>query len=178
MRDGEGVKGALFGGWRVNGIVSLTSGLPVTVLQGGDGISLGQSTGEQSGPRPHIAAGQSVERVMDGRTINHWFNTDAFTRSKCELCSSSGTYIGPKGYGTAGVGLFDAPAQKTWDFGLFKDFKITEDQNLQFRWEVFNFLNTPQFNAPNNVFGISNFGQISSTVIDNREMQFGLKYSF
>jgi len=174
MRDAEGITGALLGGWAVNGIVSLTSGLPVTVIQAGDG----HNTGTDSVGRPHVVYGEAVERVTEGRTIDRWFNTSAFVRSVCNGCGSNGLYLGPKGYGNAGVGLFDAPAQKTWDFGLFKNFAITEGQRLQFRWEVFNLLNTPQFNAPNSIHGTSGFGQISSTVIDNREMQFGLKYSF
>jgi hypothetical protein len=173
MREAEGLQGALLGGWAVNGIVSLTSGLPVTVIQSGDW----HRTGPASAGRPHIIHGEAVERVMEGRTIDRWFNTGAFIPSKCDGCPT-GLYLGPKGYGNAGVGLFDAPAQKTWDFGLFKNFAITEGQRLQFRWEVFNLLNTPQFNAPNSILDTATFGQISSTVIDNREMQFALKYSF
>src|SRR5260370_540149 len=85
---------------------------------------------------------------------------------------------GTKGYGIAGVGLFDAPAQKTWDFALFKEFRIKEAQRVQFRWEAFNFLNTQQFNAPDRTLGNATFGRITSTIISNREMQFALKYIF
>ncbi len=173
MKDASGLKGALLSGWAVNGIVSLTSGLPVSVMQSGS--FLGILTGA---PRPHIRPGESVERVMEGRTIDRWFNSDAFITAQCETCSGTGIYVGPKGYGNSGVSLFDAPGQKTWDFGLFKNFKVAEGRTLQFRWEAFNFLNTPQFGAPNNILGSSTFGRISSTIIDQREMQFGLKYQF
>jgi hypothetical protein len=86
--------------------------------------------------------------------------------------------VGPKGYGNAGVSLFDAPGTKTWDFALFKEFRIIEGYRLQFRWEAFNFLNTPQFANPSAQLGNANFGRITSTSISNREMQFGLKYRF
>jgi hypothetical protein len=115
---------------------------------------------------------------MDGRTLDHWFNTAAFVRSKCNGCSGDGLFIGPYGYGNAGVALFDAPGQKTWDFALFKQFRFRERHRIQFRWEAFNFLNTPQFSAPGRTFGNADFGRISSTITGNREMQFGLKYSF
>jgi hypothetical protein len=115
---------------------------------------------------------------MEGRTANNWFNTNAFVRSKCDGCPGDGVFLGPKGYGNAGVALFDAPAQKTWDFALFKDFGIREGHRVQFRWEAFNFLNTPQFSAPSRSFGSSNFGQITSTITNNREMQLALKYIF
>ncbi len=178
MRDAKGLKGALFGGWAVNGIVSLSSGLPVTVLQGGNFLGLPAATGV---PRPHVAPDGAVERAMEGRSIDRWLNTGAFAVARCQTgCGNTGLFVGPKGYGNAGVSLFDAPGQKTWDFGVFKNFKIAEGHTLQFRWEAFNFLNTPQFNAPDNVFMPTNpnFGKISSTIIDQREMQFGLKYQF
>jgi len=48
----------------------------------------------------------------------------------------------------------------------------------RFRWEVFNFTNTPQFSAPERSLGNPTFGRITSTLSNNREMQFGLKYLF
>jgi hypothetical protein len=115
---------------------------------------------------------------MEGRSIDQWFNTDAFVRSVYEGSPTAGLFLGPKGYGNAGAALFDAPAIKTWDFALFKEFSIKEGQKVQFRYEAFNFLNSPQFNAPNRSLGGSTFGSITSTAVNNREMQFGLKYVF
>jgi hypothetical protein len=175
MRQSRGLAGALLGGWSVNGIVQLTSGLPVTIGQSGDA----QNTGPGSAPRPNVVAGQQVQRVMDGRTINRWFNTAAFVQSKFDGSPSPGLYVpGTLGYGNAGVGLFDAPGQKTWDFALFKEFKVREGHHIQFRWESFNFLNTPQFSGPSRLLGSADFGRINATLLNNREMQFGLKYIF
>lgn len=115
---------------------------------------------------------------MTGRTIDRWFNTAAFVRSKCDGCAGEGTSSGGRGYGNAGVSLFDSPAHKTWDFALFKEFRVKEGQKVQFRYEAFNFLNTPQFSAPSRSLGAADFGRISGTIINNREMQFGLKYVF
>ena len=175
FRKTSGPAGWILGGWAINGIVALQSGLPVTVGQTGDS----QNTGPQSGAaRPHIVAGQTVERAMAERTINRWFNTSAFVRSKCDGCAGEGIFMGPKGYGNAGVSLFDAPAQKTWDFACFKEFAVREGHRLQFRYEAFNFLNTPQFSAPSRSLGAADFGRINSTILNNREMQFGLRYMF
>jgi hypothetical protein len=173
-RNERGLKGAFLGGWAINGIIQLTSGLPITVTQTGDS----HNTGATSAPRPHIVDGQSVVRAMDGRTIDRWFNTNAFVRSKCDGCAGDGIFLGPLGYGNAGPALFDAPAIKTWDFALFKELPVKEGHRIQFRYEAFNFLNTPQFGAPSRSLGNPDFGRITSTVINNREMQFGLKYIF
>jgi hypothetical protein len=174
LRKAGGPKGWFLGGWAINGIIQLTSGLPVTVSQTGDS----QNTGAQSFQRPHAAAGQSVDRVWESRTIDRWFNTAAFVRSKCDGCAGEGLYLGPKGYGNAGVSLFDAPGFKTWDFACFKEFHPKEGHRIQFRYEAFNFLNTPQFSAPSRSVGAADFGRIGGTSINNREMQLGLKYIF
>jgi len=174
MRNATGPKGWFLGGWAINGIIQLTSGLPVTVSQNGDS----QNTGPSSFQRPHVVAGETVDRVWEERSIDRWFNTAAFVRSKCDGCAGEGIYLGPKGYGNAGVSLFDAPALKTWDFACFKEFTPKEGHRIQFRYEAFNFLNTPQFSAPSRALGAADFGRIGGTASNNREMQLGLKYMF
>ena len=174
LRNGRGPKNWILGGWAINGIVQLQSGLPVTVAQSGDS----QNTGASSTERPNIIPGQVVTRVMPNRNLAQWFNKAAFAQSICNGCAGPGMYVGPLGYGNAGVSLFDAPAQKTWDFSLLRDFKIREGHTLQFRWEAFNFLNTPQFNAPDRTLGDAAFGRITTTIMNNREMQLGLKFLF
>jgi hypothetical protein len=65
-----------------------------------------------------------------------------------------------------------------------KDTAINERIKLQFRWELFNLFNHPVFSMPNNNTFTStrtlngSAGQITNTLIDNREMQFGLKLIF
>jgi hypothetical protein len=174
MRNATGPKRWFLGGWAINGIIQLTSGLPVTVSQNGDS----QNTGPSSFQRPHVVSGESVDRVWEERSVNRWFNTAAFVRSKCDGCAGEGIYLGPKGYGNAGVSLFDAPALKTWDFACFKEFTPKEGHRIQFRYEAFNFLNTPQFSAPSRALGAADFGRIGGTASNNREMQLGLKYMF
>ena len=175
MRTAKGFKGLLLGGWSLNSIVVLQSGLPVTINQNGDS----QNTGAQSNPRPNVVAGAVVPRVWAQRSVAKWFETSAYVRSKYQGSTGDGLYLpGALGYGNVGVGTIDAPANKTVDFALFKEFRVREGHLIQFRWEAFNFLNTPQFAGPDRTLGSPTFGQITSTVINNREMQFGLKYRF
>jgi hypothetical protein len=175
MRNSKGFKRAFLGGWSLNSIIVLQSGLPVTINQNGDS----QNTGAQSNPRPNVVAGAVVPRVWDQRSVSKWFDTTAYVRSKYQGSTGDGLYLpGTLGYGNVGVGTIDAPGNKTIDFALFKEFKVREGHLIQFRWEAFNFLNTPQFAGPDRTLGSATFGQITSTVINNREMQFGLKYRF
>ncbi|HYZ85895.1 MAG TPA: TonB-dependent receptor [Bryobacteraceae bacterium] len=175
LRNNRGFLGQIFGGWSINNIIQLTSGAPVTINQAGDS----HNTGAFSNPRPHILPGQTVERVWENRSLDQWFNTAAFVRSKCNGCPGEGIYDPTTlGYGNAGVALVDAPAQKLWDLSLLKEFGIREGHRLQFRWEAFNFTNTPQFAAPGRTLGNATFGRITSTASNNREMQLALKYMF
>jgi len=174
FRESKGIQRAVLAGWSLNGIVQLASGFPITIAQSGDSMN----TGSASAPRPNLNPGASVSRVWDSRTLSQWFNTAAFVRAKCNGCAGTGLFVGPLGYGNAGEGLIDSPGQKVWDFSLFKEFRIRESHRLQFRWEVFNLFNTPQFAGPDATLGDAAFGRITTTTIDNREMQFALKYSF
>jgi hypothetical protein len=45
-----------------------------------------------------------------------------------------------------------------WDFAIHRNFPIHESLKLQFRAEMFNFLNHPNFGSPNNGFGFPGFG--------------------
>jgi hypothetical protein len=61
-----------------------------------------------------------------------------------------------------------------WDFSVLKDFQLQERLALQFRFEAFQFTNTPRFEQAGNVVGTNNFGQISAADTP-RNLQFGLK---
>jgi len=82
------------------------------------------------------------------------------------------------GFGDSGVGIFTGPGQNNWDIALIKKFRIKEALNLEFRTEFFNAFNHPQFNDPDVSFGGPTFGQISSTIVNPRVLQFALKLSF
>jgi len=62
-------------------------------------------------------------------------------------------------------------------FGLAKPWTVAGGAQLELRWEVFNVLNTANFDLPSRIFGTANFGRIFSAKAP-REMQFGAKVSF
>jgi len=115
--------------------------------------------------RPNPVAGQRPMLHGSEHTIGRWFNTDAFSRAAV-------TYGSSQRHPVVGPGL------ETLDLSLAKSFRLLQGQQLQFRWEAFNALNTPQWGNPNGTLGNVNFGVISSTRVNNREMQFSLKYLF
>lgn len=75
--------------------------------------------------------------------------------------------------------MLNAPPTRTVDVSLARRFPILGDRvQLQFRAEAFNVLNTPQFGFPNASIGSPTAGRITSTVGDNRQMQFALRLDF
>jgi hypothetical protein len=150
-----------FGNWQINGILTLHTGQPYTVSAGGcQGVWAGCFPDLASGANPNAAP-------AGGRTPSQWFNTGNFTAPA------------PLTQGDLGDNTNSGPPLRNLDFSLFKDFPFTERFRLQFRVEVFNLTNTPQFNFPDSGYGDSNFGKVTSTLAGTeRHVQFALKFLF
>jgi Carboxypeptidase regulatory-like domain/TonB-dependent Receptor Plug Domain/TonB dependent receptor len=159
---------AVLSHWRFSGVAVLQSGLPITVTDSTAasvyGNLVGFTRGECTGANP--ASSGSVSSRLNG-----YFNPAAFTPPPA---IGDGT-----GFGNCGVGILRGPDERNLDFGIQRDFPLTEASALQFRTEFFNFTNTPNFGLPvsDHAAGAA-FGVISSTVTNPRIIQFALKYKF
>ncbi len=70
-----------------------------------------------------------------------------------------------------------APGYANVDLGIQKDIALGNGARLQFRWEIFNLLNSVNFDVPNRIAFTPNFGRIFSAK-PPRQMQFGVKLLF
>jgi hypothetical protein len=85
------------------------------------------------------------------------------------------------GFGNSGVGIMKCCTQLNFDMGIIKNTTVgglREDAILQFRMEFYNLFNHAQYNLPDNNRNSATFGQIFSSSVPGRILQFGLKYSF
>jgi hypothetical protein len=148
-------------GWTLNGLISLASGSPVNVTQSTDSQDI-----DNPWQRPSLQQGVSPY-VANRSATNGWYNASAFTLSGFAFGTTPRNYL-------IGTGV------KTVNVSVMKNLVMpyAETHSLQIRFEAFNALNTPQFSNPGASFGASAFGQISSTKINNRELQIALKYLF
>jgi len=84
-------------------------------------------------------------------------------------------------YGDAGRDIVIGPGLDDFDASIQKEFPVHENMNLQFRLDVFDFFNHPNFNAPvgagRTYSTSSSFGSITSAQ-DPRDMQFSLRLAF
>ena len=73
--------------------------------------------------------------------------------------------------------ILDGPGLYTVNWSLARNFRITDSGKLQFRWEIFNLLNHPNFKLPNDYLDEAAVGSITSAG-DPRAIQLGAKYTF
>jgi Carboxypeptidase regulatory-like domain len=159
---GPGALNKLIGGWQVNTIGVMQSGLPVVIT--------GANNFRASRPN---STGESAK--IDNPSATRWFNTDAFVNPPIYT------------FGNVGRALPDVrgPGTFNWDLSFIKNTRLTERFNLQFRAEMFNFMNSVNLGLPNGSFSpgpngrnqSGTFGTITSAR-DARNIQLGLKLLF
>jgi hypothetical protein len=189
LKDASRLRREVAGGWQVASIVQARSGLPtnITLVSGFFGNPM----------RPNYVSGQHPYQSKV-QWPNQSFNINAFAV--------------PPGYdGSWGANLGDVgrnalrgPGFFQWDFSTMKNFALTESSRLQFRADLFNILNHPNFVNPDGGICLAvspaaggnpascvpnaNFGRSSQTVAGasgglvgngtSRQVQFAVKLLF
>jgi hypothetical protein len=166
-------KGEILGGWRLTGIYTLTTGAPIDIMDGFDRSGLGAAADARPNANPNFTG----PVVLGGP--NEYFNPAAF------LLEPAGTL------GNLGRDTVIGPGLSNLDTALLKNFrlrKISEVSNLQFRAEMFNLPNHPNWAQPgNSVFlnGVGtngtlnpNVGKVTNIIGTSRQIQFGLRFAF
>jgi len=146
------------GGWSINGIWTVYSGLPMSVVGGNAVHTLyPNETGS-----PTISRGQ--------RTTAKWFDPSVFV---------SATVNG--GYGDEPRNSIRAPGLNNWDMSLVKDFLVSERYGrAQFRAEFFNIFNHVALGWPGYTYPSGSLGVITSTLHgdDDRQIQLAVRYQW
>jgi hypothetical protein len=129
------VANALFGGWRLSGIMRYTTGryfTPTFTANGG-----------LSNNRPDVVYGVAANLPSSERTPIRWFNPDAFT-----VVPAVDPALGTPRFGNAGRNTLIGPGLNNVDASLAKQFFVgSETRVLSFRVEAFNLLNHPNLRS-------------------------------
>jgi hypothetical protein len=156
----------LLSGWQANGILTLRTGQPFTVLSGVDNSTsgIGKDRADYIGGNPNLSRSRSHAQLAAG-----FFNPAVFAPN------ALGTY------GNTRRNLLYGPGYEDIDLSVNKSFAIPfknmEEQRIQFRAEAFNVLNRVNFNNPGATISSKSVGTITSAG-DPRILQFALKYLF
>jgi hypothetical protein len=155
----NGFTQALVGGWQLNVVGTLQSGLPYTV-SGGAG-------------RPNrICDGQTPP---GGHSVTEWFDVSCFVLPNAVPDPVHGGVYIP--FGNAGANVLTGPGIVNFDLSAFKSFPITESKRIEFRSEWFNAVNHPQFQNPAAAINTGTTGHILSAR-PSRQIQMVLKFIF
>jgi hypothetical protein len=166
----SGVLSYIVGGFQTTGALTLASGRPFTVFAMGNNSSI--DIGIQNA-LPNV-----IGTPVMPQTVTCWYY--ASKNPGCNGITGTDAFSVPLPgvFGNAGRNIIRGPDTKVFDFALDRNFVITERFGLQFRWEVFNLSNTPQFALPNMNYSGGTPGVITALAGDPRIMQFALRLKF
>ncbi len=158
----SGIGKWIINGWQSNGIFPAQTGDPVNIRHGRDiaGTTIG------GGQRPNLVGNPSPggdrQAIINGAT---WYNVDAYALPAAGF------------FGNSGRNTIITPGDWNLDFGLFKNFEVTERVKVQYRLEMFNAMNHANLTNPQRTITSGSAGEIQ-TLTGPRIMQMGLRVTF
>ena len=190
-----GVPQYVFGGWELGGIFTVSDGPPFTATWGTDGDPQGLNSSDPW-DFPDVLNVPGCRSLVNPGNPNNYIKTQCFTvptapslayyNANCDPANPFPACFNLRG--NAGRNILTAPGLTDLDASLFKNIpvkRISENFSIQFRAEFFNILNHANFAPPIlpdncDIFdstgtptGVA--GLLTSTTLDNREIQFALK---
>jgi hypothetical protein len=160
--NGNRFVSALAGGWSLNGILSLHSGLPYTVVANTSILNNGGYNNERANLIGNANSGAG--------TVAEWYNVSAFADPA------------PYTYGDSKPNAWVTDWGRNLDISLFRQFHLGlgESRYFEFRAEAYNVFNNIIFGYPNNNIDNVNPGQVTSAAPATlpRQLQMGLKFYF
>ncbi|MGH9786887.1 MAG: hypothetical protein ACRD88_22175, partial [Terriglobia bacterium] len=199
----DGVMGKLLNGWGTAGILTLQTGYPFGPVLNTNHSRNGVGGGGSRADRPDLVPGRKYPEITSGTTAgctgvaegqklgtpDLWYDPCAFT-------------LQPQGFlGNSGRNILRGPGLATVDFSLTKDTALRflgESGNLQFRADIFNIFNRPNFITPGLGVGGTNTaailfpggggatagrplvsaGRLTDTATTSRQIQLALRIVF
>jgi hypothetical protein len=189
FQDQHGFIGHALGGWEVSGVFNADTGIHydfITQSCNEDYVGLGTCGSSWAGDPPDQIADPNLGAP---NTVSQWFNPAAFAFTGCTAANPKCTPKNTPGFnpplrqGDARRGQIIGPSIFRWDSSFFKNFKIGERVNTQFRAEFFNFTNHTNFAEGAPITGLQTSLTSSSydrilNARDPRNIQLALKVTF
>ena len=163
------------GGWGVSGIATIQSGKAMTIADTNPNNVFGISE-DKAGLSGTCTKSQFVTNGPITNKLDHYFNASCFITPLVIGADGIGT-----GFGNSATGITNGPGQANIDLAISKTTPLrwlSDSSSVQFRTEMYNALNHPQFADPDNDFASPAFGVIGRTSVNPRVVQFALKLAF
>ena len=184
------------GGWKIAGVTTIQDGhpLPVENTNAFNAFGINGPDDDFAQLSPNCTTSQVTVSGSVQSKINRFFNQSCFSGVPYPVIGSPeppGTCNLPDptapcpaiatAFGNTRPGIFRGPAQNNTDLSLIKNFSLrwpNEQAGVEFRAEMFNAFNHPQFADPGFAVDQGSFGVITNTTVAPRIVQFALKLSF
>ena len=186
---GNSMKGAgalLLKGWQLNSITTVQTGHPFEVRLGFNRSGNLNTVNYAMHERPDLKPGYSNNPILGDPA--RWWDINAFQLQPATFDNAGRQITGQRG--NLGRNTLIGPSLVNFDLSVMKVFPVDEARRFEFRAEMFNLPNHPNFNVPSGLTAFSNvsatgvptiapnWGVISTTVTTSRQIQFGLKLIF
>jgi hypothetical protein len=174
-----GAGNAVLGGWTMNGILYIGTGVPIASPTSGTSPSYFNQRADLVCDPSHAAPHRA----------GAWFNAACFTVPGVPAGSADVSTANPFVPGTAPAYLDHVRTMgaKDLDLSIYKTFAFRESMHLRFEVSAYNVTNRAQFGMPKvpdmttvltQPDQAAVFGQIQSTVNTPRQFQFGSRFTF
>ncbi|MEQ1946801.1 MAG: TonB-dependent receptor [Bryobacteraceae bacterium] len=152
--------------WQISGVAMMKTGTPFALYTGSDAPGFGNVDGVPT-DRPNLLDPSILGAVVGDPATS----TQILSKSKFAFISAG------QPSGNLGFNVFRRGPIRNMNAALSREFALGQNRarTLQFRAEVFNLGNHPQFDAPANILTSSSFGKITNTLNNGRVIQFGLR---
>jgi hypothetical protein len=160
---GSRVFDSAVGGWSLNVVLAVSSGIPIPV----SGSFPNQSTYFNQRPDLTCDPGKNAPH-----SAAQWFLPNCYAAPASPYVAGNSPRL---------LSSVRADGTHNLDLSVFKNFPLGGEGNLQLRVEVFNFANSVQLGLPNsnwNPNNLATFGRITSASSTPRQIQFGARYTF
>jgi hypothetical protein len=149
--------------WTISTAIRLAGGVPLTITSGRDNNNDGNNNDRANlvpGVEPELDPNRSRSDV-----IQEWFNIAAFVENP------SGTD------GNTPRNFIDGPGYKIVDLGLFRNFGLGDERQVQVRIEATNAFNMVNLSNPTTNVRSATYGEIRSARA-MRQVQLGVRFQF
>ncbi|MGH9434636.1 MAG: TonB-dependent receptor domain-containing protein, partial [Terriglobia bacterium] len=157
----SGPESRVLGGWQLSSVLTFRTGGMLNFGCNCAGINT-----PGNGQSPEI---NGPFKRLYGVDTQPWFDTSVFSDPTVDFKTPT--------FGNMGLRTFAGPNSFYVDAAIFRNLRLSERFNLQFRSDWFSALNVPQFDGPGTSFGSSNFGFVTGAG-GARSIDFGLKLLF
>ena len=164
----------ILGNFRTSGVYTYYSGHPFTVNAGGT-LTASLDPFGQATAVPFVVG---KPHIVGDPTCWYYAAKNKACGARAPGLADAYALPAPGQVGNSGRNTLRGPRTSVFDASLLREFPIREAANVEFRWEVFNVANTPEFGQPNGNFSSGTAGSITTLSGDPRVMQFALRLSF